>query len=224
MATSTPSRPQATARGRLPAPVRDRRPALAALALLLVIGGALISALVAYRSGDRVDVLVASDEITLGQTVQRGDFRIARVASEGASYLDASVLDRLEGRRAVVAIPGGTLINGSMFSTSTIVPDDGAYVGVVLSSTQRPVGGLAVGDVVTVFSVPRDASGAQATPLLSRVRVAEAGRVDNSGGQAVSLLVRAEQTGTLIGATTTSEVSVTKLAPGTKPDLDFVKE
>src|SRR5687768_16946461 len=58
---------------RLPVPKRDRRPALAALAVLLILAGALGSALIAYRSGDRVDVLVASDDILPGQKIDADD-------------------------------------------------------------------------------------------------------------------------------------------------------
>lgn len=224
MATSTTARPTASARGRLPAPVRDRRPALAALALLLVIGGALISALVAYRSGDRVDVLVTSREIPVGQEVTEADFRVARVASEGAAFVDASAVRNFIGTRATGTFPEGTLVNSAMFQVGSVVPDDGALVGVVLTASQRPVTGLRQGDVVSVFAVPRDSAGAQATPLLTAVRVAEVGRIDNSGGQSVSLLVPARSATTVVGPTTGGEVSVTKLASGTTPVIDFVQD
>ena len=65
------AQPATTARGRLPVPSRDRRPALAALAILLVLAGALGSALVAYRSGSRVDVLVARHDIGPGEQGHR---------------------------------------------------------------------------------------------------------------------------------------------------------
>ena len=226
MATSTSSRSSsvAAARGRLPAPVRDRRPALAALALLLVIGGALISALVVYRSGDRVDVLVANREIALGEQVQESDFRTARVAAECAAYVEATAVSNFAGTRATGSIPEGTLINRNMFFAGSVVPTNGALIGVVLSAAQRPVTSLRQGDVVSVFSVPAETGTATATLLLPAVRVAEVSRSSDGDGQGVSLLVPADRAEILVAATTTGQVSVARLAPETVPVLDFVQE
>ncbi len=158
MTTTAPSRSlTADGRGRLPAPVRDRRPALAALALLLVLGGALASALIAYRSGDRVDVLVARADIEAGEQVDRSDFRVARVAADGAATIEAAAASNFVGTTATGRIPAGTMLNRSMFlASSSIAPTGSLVVGVVLSASQRPAVELRAGDVVRVFLVPRE--------------------------------------------------------------------
>jgi hypothetical protein len=65
----------------LPAPVRDRRPALAAIAVLLILSGAFASGLLVYRSGERTDVLVARDDIDVGTTITANDFGDPRPTS-----------------------------------------------------------------------------------------------------------------------------------------------
>lgn len=225
MTTTAPPRPAAAdGRGRLPAPVRDRRPALAALALLLVLGGALTSALLAYRSGDRVDVLVARGDIQIGQQVGTGDFAIARVAADGAQQITAEAAPNFGGTYATTSIPAGTLLNRSMFRSGSVVPDRAVVVGVVVSASQRPAEDIRTGDVVRVFSVPRDAGNAQAGSVLApAVRVAE---VTPGGGEALrlSLLVPEGSATAMVAAASTNTVAVSRLSADTVPAIDFRKE
>lgn len=226
MSTQTLARPQqAGDRGRLPAPVRDRRPALAALAVLLILGGALASALVAYRSGGRVDVLVARGDIEIGQRVTPADFGVARVAADGAAVVEAAAARNFAGTVATTRIPAGTLINRTMFLSGSVVPPKALVVGVVLSTQQRPAGGLRAGDVVRVFSVPRDSTGtSSATVLAPAVRVAEVGPAgDSAANVRLSLLVTEEQSTAVVSAAAAGEVAVTRLAAGTAPVVDFAK-
>lgn len=224
MTTTAPPRPlTADGRGRLPAPVRDRRPALAALALLLVLGGALASALVAYRSGDRVDVLVARGDIEAGQVLGPGDVSVARVAADGAATIEAAALGNFVGTTATGRVPAGTLLNRSMFlASSSVAPPGSVVVGVVLSASQRPAVELRAGDVVRVYLVPREAGGAVAGTVLARaVRVAEVG--PSAGGDAVrlSLLVPEGPSVSVVSAAATGSIAVTRLAPDTEPAVDF---
>lgn len=227
MTTTAPPRSSgAEARGRLPAPVRDRRPALAALALLLILGGALASALIAYRSGDRVDVLVARADIEIGQTVTAADFGIARVASDGAATIEAAAAENFVGTSATTRIPAGTLLNRSMFlSASSVAPLRSVVVGLVLSASQRPAVELRAGDVVRVFLVPRDAGGVTTgTVLASAVRVAEIGSSAGGDTLRLSLLVPEGTATAIVGAAATNSIALTRLAPETLPAIDFRTE
>ena len=220
MATVAPPRPGTPTRGRLPAPVRDRRPALAALALLLVLGGALSSALIAYRSGGRIDVLVAANDIPVGQRITAGDLRVARVAAEGAAYVESDAIGNFVGTRARTGVPAGTLVNRTMFVAGSLVPANAAVVGVVLGATQRPAAAPRSGDVVRVFALAED--GSQAT---SGVELARAVRVLDVGtgrtGLGMSLLVPAAQAPAMIAAAAAGQVAVAALAPDTAPLIDF---
>lgn len=223
--TAPPRTTSADARGRLPAPVRDRRPALAALALLLVLGGALGSALIAYRSGNRVDVLVARGDIEVGQVVTGADFGIARVAADGVATIEAAASANFVGTSATTRIPAGTLLNRSMFlSASTVVPLRSLVLGVVLGATQRPAVELRAGDVVRVFLVPRETGqgGGVGTVLASAVRVVEAPGAASGDTVRVSLLIpEDESTTALVAAAATGSLAVVRLAPETAPAVDF---
>lgn len=224
MTTTAPARPLAgQGRGRLPAPVRDRRPALAALAVLLVLGGALGSALIAYRSGDRVDVLVARGDIEVGQILREADFGIARVASDGAATIESAAARNFVGTSSIGRVPAGTLLNRSMFlSAATVLPSDAAVVGVVLSASQRPAFDLRAGDVVRVFLVPREAGdGARGVVLAPAVRVAEVGASNGGDSVRLSLLVPEATATAVVSGAATNSIAVTRLAPGTEPAVDF---
>jgi Flp pilus assembly protein CpaB len=222
MATTAPPRPTAAQRGRLPAPVRDRRPALAALALLLVLGGALSSALIAYRSGDRIDVLVAARDISVGEEITAADLRVARVAADGAAFVESSAAANFVGTRARTEVPEGTLVNRTMFLAGSLVPRDAAVVGVVLGAAQRPAGGLRAGDVVRVFAVGRDGEqGASGVELARAVRVSAVSA--DGDGLGLSLLVPAGQAQALVAAAAAGQVAVAALAPETAPLVDFAR-
>lgn len=227
MTTTAPPRTSTgESRGRLPAPVRDRRPALAALALLLVLGGALTSALIAYRSGGRVDVLVAREDIEVGQQLTEADFGVARVASDGGATIPSANSRAFVGTTSIGRIPAGTLLNPKMFlDAGSVVPDDAVVVGVVLSAAQRPAFDVREGDVVRVFLVPRESGdGAQGTVLADAVRVAEV--VPGAGGDTIrlSLLVPEAPATSIVSAAATSSIAVTRLSPDTEPAVDFRDE
>lgn len=227
MTTTAPARPLAAeGRARLPAPVRDRRPALAALALLLVLGGALTSALIAYRSGDRVDVLVARGDIEVGQIVTEADFGLARVAADGAATIEAAAARNFVGTSATARIPAGTMLNRLMFlAESEVVPPQSVVVGVVLAPNQRPATLLRAGDVVRVFLVPREAGGVvQGSVLASAVRVVDVDAGAGGDNVRVSLLIPEGPATPIVTAAATGSIALTALAPDTRPAVDFRTE
>ena len=66
--------PEATAPSsrRLPTARRERKPALAAFALLLIIGGALAAGLLVVQSGKRVTAIEISQQVGAGQRIPLG--------------------------------------------------------------------------------------------------------------------------------------------------------
>jgi hypothetical protein len=211
---------------RLPVPVRDRRPALAAVAVLLILAGALASGLLVYRSGERTDVLVARADIDPGHRMTAADFTTARVAADGSAVVDAAARQNFVGSVATTRIPAGTLVNRSMFLKGSIVPENGAVVGLVLAPNQRPAEDLQPGEVVRVYLVPRaDAGGvaADGAPLARAVLVVSVGksRAGSSQGVPVSVLVAPGTAPALIAAAASGQVAVARLAADTKPDVAF---
>lgn len=216
----------ADGRGRLPAPHRDRRPALAALALLLIVAGALASAVVAYRSGDRVDVLIAARDILPGQKVTADDFTVARIAAEGTAVIDASALRNFVGTHTTARVPKGTLLNRTMFLAGDVLPADGVVVGITLALAQQPAGALRVGDVVRAYLVPRSSDaalvGQVGQVLLKSARVVEVRNAATSDGSlTVSVLVSAEEAPAVVPAAAARQVALARLPDQTRPGLDL---
>lgn len=160
MSRPVPAGPTA-GRGRLPVPTRDRRPALAALALLLVVVGALGAALVVYRSGQRVDVLISTHEIRPGAQVTAADFTTARVSNDGGQTIPANAEARFIGSYAVIDIPNQTLLNAKMFLPNAL-PTNSVIIGVTVNQVDRPAAPISTGDVVQVYIVP-SGSGSSST-------------------------------------------------------------
>lgn len=228
-------RPGVVDRGRLPVQTRDRRGTLTALALLLVVVGALGSALVVYRSGHRSDELVASREIRPGETISSADFTVARVASDSGLLIPAASEASFYGSLAAIDIPQGTLVNKYMFLSRDIVPANGVIVGITLSSGQRPAQALSTNDVVRVYSIPKTtgtavpavgAAPATAAPtasvLVDSARVVEVGASSgDSDTIAVSLLLKASDAQAVVYAEAAGGVAVARLPVGTVPAVDF---
>jgi hypothetical protein len=218
---------------RLPGPVRERRPALVALGLVLVVAGSLGSALVVHRSGDRVDVLVARHDIAPGEVITADDLGTARVAADGAAIVPATALQNFVGTYATSRIPADTLLNRTMFLSGDTVPAQAAVVGVVLGPQQRPTDALAAGDVVRAFLVASDGSSTvtgepAGTVLLDAARVVAAGGAVSGDLAAesgtVSLLVPTADAAEVVAAAAAGQIAVVRLADATTPPVDLVRE
>lgn len=217
--------PVAPGRGRLPAQTRDRRAALSALALLLIVAGALGSALVVYRAGHRTDVLIAAREIKPGQRLTSADFATARVATDSGSVVQSADESNFVGTFATTDIPAGTLVNRLMFQAGSMLPKDGVVVGVTLARSQRPAAAIASGDVLRAFQVPRTSSGDTAVAgsvLVDSARVVAVSDGSSSGDSiTVSLLVTQVDAAKLIPAAGQGSVAVGELPKTVKPLIDF---
>jgi hypothetical protein len=217
-------------RGRLPVPARDRRPALAALALLLVVVGALGAALVVYRSGKREDVLVTAHEVRPGQRIDASDLTTVRISADTANVLDANLESRLVGNFATTDIPSGTIINRNMFTTGAdVLPSNGVVVGVTAVQTLRTAEPIEVGDVVRLYAAPKSTTSSAATQavpsaditIVSAARVVDAGPTSNGNPQSISVLVDDAHAQSLVPWETEQFVDVAILPTGTKPLIDF---
>lgn len=210
---------------RLPARTRDRRPALAALAVLLILVGALGSALLVFRTGDRVDVLVAARDIAPGTQITREDFAVARVATEGGSVVQAGAIDSFIGSYSTTGVPEGTLISNRMFTVNDVVPDGAQLVGVTAQTSLRPSEPIGTGDVVALYRVPQDsATGSveiEATTVVSAARVVHVASA-TSGGDLVHLtvLLADDDVAEVVLYNAYSQIAVTRLPADTEPPID----
>ncbi|MGQ4374285.1 hypothetical protein ACN6K9_007757 [Streptomyces sp. SAS_267] len=143
---------------RLPTPPRERKPALAALAVLLVLVGALGATMLVLRAGDRVEVVKVTSDIQAGESV--GDHATSVLVADDLSihYVPWEQVGQLKKLKAKSPIYKGTVVIGEMFASGSALPDGKASVGVSLKEGQYPAG-IKSGDTVAVYRVGDTGSG-----------------------------------------------------------------
>lgn len=207
---STRSRKRDAARDRLPAAPRERRPLLAALAVILIVGGALIAGFLAVRMDQREEMLMAADTIEAGQQIELADLVSAPVSATGSVLIPASRASEIVGMTARVQITKGELIQTTQLSADSPVGNGRTLVGISLETGRFPAGGLSAGDVVTVIDI-KDGSAAVARAQVLEVALSSGTAGDWSSGAVVSLLVPREAAGSTatLGAAGNAAVVVT---------------
>ncbi|WP_431679100.1 hypothetical protein [Kitasatospora sp. KL5] len=216
--------PQAPYGERLPSAPRERKPALALLAVLLVLAGALGTTVLVMRSGERISAIKVTQRIAAGQHIPAGAITEVLVAKDsGLTVVPWTQRSLLTDRYyAVSEIVPGTLLTGQMLSDSPGIKADQVVVGLSLKSGQYPPG-LREGDRVRVLWVGRDAGKATAAPgssgTASTVLAAEAvvqGIADDSSGSIssglnLSVYVPADRAAAVASAASSGEAAVVLL-------------
>ncbi|MER7480536.1 hypothetical protein ABTX60_23345 [Streptomyces sp. NPDC126510] len=138
---------------RLPTPPRERKPALAALAVLLILVGALGATMLVLQAGDRIEVVKVTQAIPAGGSVSTSNTTSVMVAKDDSiHYVEWSQLKQLEKLKAVNAIPAGVVAVGEMFGDEAGVAAGKATVGLSLKAGQYPTG-IKEGDTVAAYRV-----------------------------------------------------------------------
>lgn len=208
------------------APPRQRRPALAALALLLIVGGALVAGLLAVRMDSRVPVLVAKQAIEPGAQITEDDLGVARVASEGLPLIGEEHADQVIGAYATTRIDVNTLLDANLVSSEDPIPDGRAKVSVPLDGKLAPVSVVRSGDLVQVVRAT-GGSGAGEAMVLGLAYVLEVTQpaTDDLGGASApptaSLLVLDDVALAVIDAASAGEAGLAILESGQDPDVDL---
>ncbi|AVH57188.1 MULTISPECIES: hypothetical protein [Streptomyces] len=140
---------------RLPTPPRERKPALAALAVLLILVGALGATMLVLRAGDRVEVVQVTSDIQAGESVGDHVTSVMVADDAGVNYIKWSQLGTLKTLKAKTTIYKDTVVMGQMFAKTATLPAGKANVGLSLKEGQYPVG-LKAGDSVAVYRVGGD--------------------------------------------------------------------
>jgi hypothetical protein len=194
--------PTSPAGRRLPSAPRERKPALAALAVLLIVGCALGTGLLVVQSGKRVAAVEVSREIGSGQRIPLSALTEVQIASNtGLSYVPWSEAAQVSRYFAASTIPPGTLLTSVMVARASTSTAGRALVGLVLKDGQVPKE-LLVGDHVDVFKVSDAEDACPGTP--GNVLAANAivtgitqpsATSGNSGGEDVDLAVNPRSAG-----------------------------
>jgi Flp pilus assembly protein CpaB len=206
---------------RLPVPPRERRPALAALAVLLIVGGAAISGLVMLRSDDRTPVLVFARGIATGQEITDADLAVARVAADNLQLVPAERKNDIIGQYASVSAPAGTPVGAGMLRTEGLLAKDNVAVGLALKPGHLPANGVQLGDRVDIVLVPTTNSqptSSQPRVLVDDARVSGYRPDQSSATTLVTVVVPRGKAPEVAGAGAVGAVSLVLVSRGDSAD------
>ncbi|MDQ1659971.1 MAG: hypothetical protein QOD41_5054 [Cryptosporangiaceae bacterium] len=204
---------------RLPSAPRERKPLLATLAVLLIIGGALGSVLLVIRSSHLVSVVGVDRRVAAGSRVPLSAISEVQVAENSdIHYVLWSQRDQLASLYAATDLVQGSLLVGNMLTPTPPATAGQVLAGLSLKAGQYPAG-LREGDLVNAFLVGDDrATGglpAAVPKLADRSRVVRVNTDDRSAGTVqVTITVPADAAGALAFASAGGKVALV-LVPGT---------
>ncbi|MEY9926016.1 hypothetical protein ABH926_000636 [Catenulispora sp. GP43] len=149
---------RAVAPTRLPTAPRERKPALAALAVLLILAGALATMLLVTQSGHRVSVVrVGNTSIAAGSKLSTGQFVETSVAQDNSiKYVPWSQVNQLQGMTTY-----NTLVKGSLLTTDMLNDQSGTVAGATPGNTlmgvqikqgHYPTQQMYIGDKFTLYT------------------------------------------------------------------------
>jgi len=173
--TPPPVGPPSVAPTRLPSAPRERKPALAALALLLVVVGVLASVYLQIQSRDQVGVIEITSQVAQGQQITGSDISEVMVAkNSNINYVLWSQQSLLSKYSATTGLVPGTLLIGQMLSNQIAGNPNQVLIPLVLKDGDYPVG-VTLGQVVIAYDVPGPNAGSSSDSTAAPV----AGPIDN---------------------------------------------
>lgn len=142
--------------GRLPS-TRERRPALAALAVLLILGGALASAWLAMQAGHRAQFVQVRAEVGQGEEITEADLTTVELPEDFEDGIPESDKDDLVGQYTTTPWTTGMVVTESMVTDKDALDDELLQFSVPVDSALAPK--LTAGTNVVVFAGPNKSVG-----------------------------------------------------------------
>lgn len=179
----------------LPLPRRRRRPALLALAVAMVVLGALGAAYLTTSLGQASSVIAVAREVPWGQAITAADLVEARVSIDPAlAPIPYGERDELIGMVAATTLKPGSLLTRDALTARRLPPAGQQLVGVGVSAVQLPTTPLRPGD--DVLLVPVAAGGGAGPPAAAasaavEATVVQSGPPRTDGSRVVDVLVDA---------------------------------
>jgi hypothetical protein len=212
--------PTTPAGRRMPSAPRERKPALAAIATLLVAVSAAGAGFLVNRAGHRVPAIEITQEVGQGQRIPASAIREVQISSDsGLDYVAWQYAGKVAGVYAATRIPAGTLLTQAMTSATNNLAAGKVQVGLSLKAGQLPAN-LLIGDTVEAFAVGQGSgcranTNADATTPIATGTVTSVFGAASSGGNtsAVTLAVPEAEAGPLACYASAQDVALT-LLPG----------
>ncbi|GAA2718094.1 hypothetical protein [Actinocorallia aurantiaca] len=219
----------ASAGQRLPVPPRERKPALAALAVLLILGGALVSAYLVIQSGQRVSAIAIDKAVAAGEQIPVTALKQVSIGDTGIPYVSWSELDEVTKSYALVPLTPGALLVSGMTTQTQETAKGRVLVGLSLKAGQLPSEGLKPGQRLALYAVGgRSESGIKPGTMLSAdALVYKTPATSDDGSLAsktktrtstevrVSVEVLPEQAPAITLAASAGDIAVVVVPPGT---------
>jgi len=142
--------------GRLPS-TRERRPALAALAVLLILGGAVASAWLAMQAGHRAEFVQVKSEVGKGEEITEDDLTTVELPEDFDGGVPEAERDDLVGQYATTPWTPGMVLTESMVTGKDDLDDDFLVFSVPVDAALAPK--LTAGTNVVVFTGGSDSVG-----------------------------------------------------------------
>ncbi len=211
----------------MPSAPRERKPALAALAVLLVALGAVAAGYLVISAGHRVGAVEITAEVGQGQQIPASAIKEVQInADSDVHYVAWQYANRVTGVFAAVQIPAGTLLTPTMTTATSNLTTGKVEVGLSLKPGQAPTN-LLIGQTVQAFPVGTGsgcgggtsgtAGGTTATPgesITTGTIVSVIGTTSTNGGTAaVTLAVPSADAGVLACYASAGDVAIA-LTPG----------
>ena len=179
----------------LPPPRRRRRPALLALAVTMVVLGALGAAYLATSLGQTSPVIAIAREVPWGQTLTAADLVEARISADPAlEPIPYGDRDQVIGLVAATTLAPGSLLTRDALTDQRLPAPGQQLVGVGVSAVQLPSTALRPGDDVLLVPVAAGSAPAAtegAAPSAVEATVVQSGPPGTDGLRVVDVLVDA---------------------------------
>ncbi len=181
--------PTAPSGRRLPSAPRERKPALFALAILLVALGAGAAGLLVIRAGTRVQAIEIVQQVNQNAQIPVAAMQEVGIsAGSGVGYVPWSQAGQVAKYFAATTIPAGTLLTQNMVAASSNVTANEDIVGLSLKAGQVP-GNLQPGDKVEAFAIGAACGVTAGTVLAQQAQVTSVSGSATTTGSASSVTV-----------------------------------
>ncbi len=179
----------------LPPPRRRRRPALLALAVTMVVLGALGAAYLATSLGQTSPVIAVARQVPWGQTLTAADLVEARISADPAlEPIPYGDRDQVIGLVAATTLAPGSLLTRDALTDQRLPAPGQQLVGVGVSAVQLPTTALRPGDDVLLVPVAAGSAPAPTdggAPSAVEATVVQSGPPGTDGLRVVDVLVDA---------------------------------
>lgn len=166
-----------------------RAPRHMLVGLALMVGFALVFAVVGLRADPAQPVLALQRPVAAGQTISEADLRVVRVVpGAGMEVLGQSERSQVVGRTATVPLAAGSLLTAGQLGPSAWPPVGESVIAVSVPADRTPAG-LATGSQVSVLVNPGEGAEAQGGQVAASASVVAVESPNVAGVSSVSLLL-----------------------------------